>query len=134
MTTLATDVDAIHGVVATLQHAQQHEDVDAFVGLFRHDAIWTSAHGKRLTGRDDIARFTQQVLPGAMQESTASYEVVQVLFIRPDVAAVKVRQRAITLDGRPLEGHDEGSPLYIMAKDDGSWRIVVGQNTIVLDS
>jgi hypothetical protein len=48
------------------------------------------------------------------------------------VAAVKVRQRPVTLDGRPIEGEHEGSPLYVMSKDDDGWRIVVGQNTIVV--
>jgi uncharacterized protein (TIGR02246 family) len=128
------DIDAIHQVVATLEHAQQNELVDEFVGLFRTDAIWTTGGGKRLTGRDEIATFTRQVLPGAMKDSTATYAVVHVLFIRPDVAAVKVRQQPVTLDGRPLERQQEGSPLYIMANEGGHWRIVVGQNTLVLDS
>src|SRR5918998_1245290 len=83
--------------------------------------------------RKGVAAFTRQVLPGAMQDSTATYEVAHVLFIRPDVAAVKVRQRAVTLDGEPIEGENEGSPLYVMAKEDGQWRLVAGQNTIVLD-
>ncbi|MGV9456405.1 SgcJ/EcaC family oxidoreductase [Streptomyces sp. NPDC003635] len=62
---------------------------EEFVGLFRADAIWTTGHGKRLTGRDEISSFTHQVLPGAMKDSTATYEVVHVLFIRPDLAAIK---------------------------------------------
>ena len=69
-----------------------------------------------------------------MKDSTATYEVAHVLFIRADVAAVKVRQRPVTLDGEPIEGQNEGSPLYVMAKEAGQWRIVAGQNTVVLDS
>jgi hypothetical protein len=56
-----------------------------------------------------------------------------VLFIRPDVAAVKVRQRPVTLEGRPIEHQSEGSPLYIMAKEDGQWCLVAGQNTLIVD-
>jgi len=128
------EVEAIKRVVATLEHAQQNELPDEFVALFRPDAIWTTAHGKRLIGRDEISEFTRQVLPGAMKESTASYEVAHVLFIRSDVAAVKVRQRPVTLGGRPIEGENEGSPLYVMAKEDGHWRLVAAQNTEVLNS
>ena len=128
------EIEAIKQVVATFEHAQQTELPDEFAGLFRHDAIWTTGHGKRLTGRDEIAAFTRQVLPGAMKESTATYEVVHVLFIRPDVAAVKVRQRQVTLDGRPLEGADEGTPLLVMSKEDGRWLLVACQNTQVLDT
>jgi uncharacterized protein (TIGR02246 family) len=129
-----TEIAAIHDVVATLQHAQQNELPEEFIGLFREDAIWTTAHGRRLDGRAAIAEFTRRVLPGAMAESTAAYDVVQVLFIRPDVAAVKVRQRPVSLAGEPLTGDDEGSPLYVMAKEEGRWLIVAGQNTIVLDA
>jgi uncharacterized protein (TIGR02246 family) len=74
------------------------------------------------------------VLPGAMKDSTATYDVVHVLFIRPDVAAVKVRQRSVTLDGLPIEDRNEGSPLFVMAKEDGRWRLVACQNTEVLHS
>lgn len=132
--TRAAEIEAIKRVVATLEHAQQHELPDEFVGLFRPDAIWTTGHGKRLTGRDEISAFTHRVLPGAMTDSTATYEVVHVLFIRPDVAAVKVRQRPVTLDGRPIAGQPEGSPLYVMSKEDDQWRLVACQNTVVLDS
>jgi uncharacterized protein (TIGR02246 family) len=131
--TREAETEAIKQVVATLEHAQQNELPDEFISLFRSDAIWTTGHGKRLTGRDDISAFTHRVLPGAMKHSTATYEVVHVLFIRPDVAAVKVRQRAVTLEGQPIEGQNEGSPLYIMAKEDRHWRLVAAQNTEVLE-
>ena len=127
------EIKAIKRVVSVLEHAQQNELPDEFVGLFRQDAIWTTGGGKRLIGRDEISVFTHQVLPGAMKDSTATYEVGYVLFIRPDVAAVKVRQRPVTLDGAPIDGQNEGSPLYVMAKEGGKWCIVAGQNTIVLD-
>jgi len=128
------EIDAITQVVATLEHAQQNELPDEFVGLFRADAIWTTGGGRRLTGRDEISAFTHRVLPGAMSESTATYEVVHVLFIRPDVAAVKVRQRPVTLEGRPLPGSNEGSPTYVMSKEDGRWLVAAGQNTEVVDT
>ena len=131
--TREAELEAIKRVVGVLEHAQQNELPDEFVGLFRQDAIWTTGGGRRLIGRDEISAFTHQVLPGAMKDSTAAYEVAHVLFIRADVAAVKVRQRPVTLDGEPIEGQNEGSPLYVMAKEAGRWRIVAGQNTVVLD-
>lgn len=127
----AAEKAAIRDVVAALQHAQQNELPEEFIGLFRHDAIWTTGHGMRLNGRAEIAAFTRRVLPGAMRTSTATYEVVQVLFVRPDVAAVKVRQRPTTLTGEPLAGEKEGSPLYVMAKERDGWKLVACQNTIV---
>jgi uncharacterized protein (TIGR02246 family) len=131
--TTATETAAVTEVVARLERAQRAEDVDGFVALFRPDAIWTTGHGRRLFGRDEIAAFTRRVLPGAMATSAARYDVEHVLFIRPDVAAVKVRQRTVTPDGEPVPGGPEGSPLYVMAKEDGRWLLTACQNTPVVD-
>ncbi|MFE7798762.1 SgcJ/EcaC family oxidoreductase [Nocardia sp. NPDC057440] len=126
-----TDIAAIRQVVATIQHSQQNELVDEFVGLFRADALWTTGGGKRLFGRAAIDEFTAEVLPGAMRAGTATYEVEHVLFIRPDVAAVKVVQRYFDEDGRQA---GQGSPMYVMSKEDGRWLLTANQNTVVADS
>ncbi|MFC7548772.1 SgcJ/EcaC family oxidoreductase [Plantactinospora sp. GCM10030261] len=129
---VSTEISAITRVVAKLEQAQRDELVDEFVALFRPDAIWTTGGGKLLIGRDAIAAFTAQVLPGAMKDLVPSYEVVHVLFIRPDVAAVKVRQRYFSPDGEPVTSLGEGSPMYVMAKEDGQWRLTANQNTVVV--
>ena len=108
--TRALEIEAIEQVVATLEDAQQNELPDEFAGLFRPDAIWTTGGGRRLIGRGEISAFTHQVLPGAMKDSTQTYEVEHVLFIRPDVAAVKVRQRPVTLEGRPSSISPRAAP------------------------
>ncbi|MCP3798367.1 SgcJ/EcaC family oxidoreductase [Allokutzneria sp. A3M-2-11 16] len=126
------EIEAIKRVVAEVERVQQNELVEEFIALFREDAIWTTGHGKVLLGRDAIAEFTRKVLPGAMTDSTATYEVVHVLFIRPDVAAVKVRQRYLTLDGQPMPGDSEGAPLYVMTKENGRWGLTACQNTPVI--
>lgn len=145
------DVDAIVAFVASVQHAQQNALPDAFMSGFREDAFWTTAHGKRLTGFEEISAFTHEVLPGTIDHDvTATYEVEHILFVRPDVAAVKVRQRPVTRDGKRLDevfrGQADpaalvarnpdavpGTPLYVLAKDDGVWRVAAAQNTKVID-
>lgn len=123
------DLAALHQLVKEVERVQAEEDVAAFVALFREDAIWTTAHGKRLFGRDAIAEFTAQVLPGSSAHGRATYDVEHVLFIRPDVAAVKVVQRYHDATGA-LES--EGSPLYVAAREDGRWLLTANQNTVVL--
>jgi uncharacterized protein (TIGR02246 family) len=124
----AAEIPAIEQVVAVVEHSQNNELPDEFVSLFRADAIWTTGGGKRLFGRDAIAAFTHQVLPGAMRDTAVTFEVEHVLFIRPDVAAVKVRQVYQTPDGQEV-----GTPMFVMAKEDGHWRLTACQNTSVLD-
>jgi uncharacterized protein (TIGR02246 family) len=123
-----TDIEAIKQVVAAVEHSQNNEHPDEFVALFRADAIWTTGHGKRLFGREAISTFTHQVLPGGMRDTTVTFEVEHVLFIRPDVAAVKVRQVYRNSDGT----EDVGTPMFVMAKEDGRWRLTACQNTSVL--
>ena len=122
------EIEAIEQVVATVEHAQNNELPDEFLNLFRADAIWTTGGGKRLFGRDAISTFTHQVLPGGMQGLSVTFELEHVLFIRPDVAAVKLRQVYQTPDGP-----DVGSPLWVMAKEDGRWLLTASQNVGVPD-
>lgn len=126
----AADIEAIGRLVATVEHSQQNKDPEEFLGLFHPEAIWTTAHGKVLIGLDAISEFTRQVLPAASWDGKVTYEVEHVLFIRPDVAAVKVRQRYVA----PGE-ESEGAPLYVVSKQaDGRWLLTACQNTgVVID-
>ncbi|GAB3703305.1 SgcJ/EcaC family oxidoreductase [Nocardiopsis oceani] len=126
--TRADDIDAIKQVVATIEHAQNNELTEEFLSLFRADAIWTTGAGKRLFGLDEISAFTRKVLPGGMAGASVTFELEHVLFLRPDVAAVKVRQVYRTSDGS-----DVGSPMWVMTKEDGRWLLTASQNTGVVD-
>ncbi|WP_280236491.1 SgcJ/EcaC family oxidoreductase [Nocardia cyriacigeorgica] len=123
------EIAAIRAVVDTVAHAQANELVDEFVALFREDAIWTTGHGKLLIGRPAIAEFTAKVLPGATAHGSATYEVEYITFLRPDVAAVKVRQRYFTTEG---ELDSAGTPMYVMTKEGGRWMLTANQNTPVV--
>ena len=119
------DVAAVVALVARVQEAQQTEDVEGFIALFRKDALWVTGHGKRLYGRDAIEAFTRQVLPGAMEDATVTYVPDHVLFVRPDIAVVNVNQTYVETGGK-------GSPVYFLAKDGSDWEIAAAQNTIVV--
>ncbi|MFC5030745.1 SgcJ/EcaC family oxidoreductase [Streptomyces sp. DSM 41987] len=124
----AAAIEAITELVATVERSQRNKDPEEFLGLFHPDAVWTTAHGKVLIGLDAISEFTREVLPAANWDGKVTYEVIHVFFIRPDVAAVKVRQRYLA----PGE-ESEGAPLYVVSRQaDGRWLLTVGQNTAVV--
>ncbi|WP_245568708.1 SgcJ/EcaC family oxidoreductase [Nocardia concava] len=87
-------------------------------GLWGHD------------GLNEISEFTRAVLPGATKDGYATYEPFFIRFIRPDVAAVKVRQQYFN---HADELQAQGSPLYGMTKEDGRWLLTFCQNTPVAD-
>ena len=124
-------VAAIEALVDRLEAAQQAEDVAGFMRLFAKNSVWTTAHGRRIVGPDAIHAFTETVLPRAMRESTARYDVERIAFLRPDVAVVSVRQRPVTLAGAALEGAPEGRPTYVLTRDQDDWLIAAAQNTQV---
>ncbi|THA51433.1 SgcJ/EcaC family oxidoreductase [Streptomyces sp. A1136] len=127
MTDDTADIKAIEEVVATVARTQRSKDVEGFLALFHPDALWTTAHGRVLVGFDAIAEFTRAVLPAASRDGAVTYEAVHIRFLRPDVAAVKVRQVY-----RSAEGDTEGAPLYVMTKQgDGRWLLHACQNTRV---
>lgn len=121
------DRRAIERVVADVERTQRAKDAEGFLTLFHPDALWTTAHGKVLLGLDAIAEFTRAVLPAAVWDGDVTYEVAHVQFLRPDVAAVKVRQVY-----HSAEGDTEGAPLYVMSRqEDGRWLLHACQNTEV---
>jgi uncharacterized protein (TIGR02246 family) len=127
MTTENADIHSIEQVVATVERTQRAKDTEGFLALFHPDAVWTTAHGKVLIGFDAIAEFTRAVLPTASWDGEVTYEAVHTQFLRPDVAAVKVRQIY-----HSATGDTEGAPLYVMTKqDDGRWLLHACQNTEV---
>ncbi|MEW2029864.1 SgcJ/EcaC family oxidoreductase [Streptomyces roseifaciens] len=127
------EVAAIRRLVAEVEHAQQNELVEQFLSVFRReDPVWTTGHGMRLSGFEEISAFTRKVLPGAMAESTAVYDVERVLFLRPGIAAVNVRQQPVLLDGTRITDRPEGRPFYILVKEDGTWRVGAAQNTVAV--
>ncbi|WP_318216804.1 SgcJ/EcaC family oxidoreductase [Streptomyces sp. SCL15-6] len=127
MTAETADVNSIKQVVAAVERTQRAKDAEGFLALFHPDAVWTTAHGKVLIGFDAIAEFTRAVLPTASWDGEVTYEAVHTQFLRPGVAAVKVRQIY-----HSAEGGTEGAPLYVMTKqDDGRWLLHACQNTEV---
>ncbi|KAB7843273.1 SgcJ/EcaC family oxidoreductase [Streptomyces mobaraensis NBRC 13819 = DSM 40847] len=123
----AADITAIHRTVAEVERTQRAKDAEGFLALFHPEAIWTTAHGKVLIGFDAIAEFTRAVLPAASWDGDVTYEPVHVQFLRPGVAAVKVRQVY-----HSAEGDSEGAPLYVLTKQgDGRWLLHACQNTQV---
>jgi uncharacterized protein (TIGR02246 family) len=129
-TTDADDVAAMAARVAELQATQRAEDADGFLALFHPRAIWVNGAGTRLMGRDAIADFTRQVLPGGMAGRSVVYELEHIEFLTPDLASTSVRQQYLDTEGAPLVPASQGSPTYLWERsEEGPWLIRGGQNT-----
>ncbi|MFC0842437.1 SgcJ/EcaC family oxidoreductase [Streptomyces noboritoensis] len=97
------DVSAVVRLVAQVEYAQQNGLPDAFTELFGQEAVWTVPHGDPLTGLAAISAFARRSLPATVHRPlTVTCEAESIVFVRPDLAVVKIRQRPITRDGRRL--------------------------------
>ncbi|OCG73572.1 SgcJ/EcaC family oxidoreductase [Microbacterium sediminis] len=126
---VAAEIAALEAMVAEVDRTQREEDVDGFTALFREDAIVTTGHGKRLWGREEITAFTAQVLPGSTGEVTATYVPERILFLRPDVATIKIRQTYTAPDGTVTHG----TPTWVVTKEPQGWRFATNANVMVRD-
>ena len=88
--------------------------------------------GRRLIGLEEISEFTRSVLPGAMTDSSVTYEVEHIAFVTADIALTGVRQQYLDGDGKPLAEDGAASPTYLWHRTAGAWKIVAGQNTAVI--
>ncbi|MEV2277364.1 SgcJ/EcaC family oxidoreductase [Nocardiopsis sp. NPDC049922] len=118
----------IHALVQSFEDAFNAHDPVALGGHFAADSLWTNALGRRVRGRDAVIVLNEEVMP-KLADAYARYRVAEVLEIRPDVVAVHVAQTPADADGAPAEGPG-GSAVYVFARGEEGWRIVVGQNTI----
>ncbi|WP_167045015.1 SgcJ/EcaC family oxidoreductase [Salinibacterium sp. ZJ454] len=120
--------------VAEVERTQRNEDVDGFLSLFDTDAVWITGGGRRLVGREAIAEFTGNVLPGSSADGSVRYDIQHIRLITPDVALTSVDQEYLTADGTPLSPRQLGRPSYVWVRADGDWRIISGQNTTFSDA
>lgn len=130
------EIAALEAVVAAVQVAQESAQIDDFIAQFNPDVLWVTGFGTVIIGRDQLEAFSRETLPGwnaAMPNSRVTYQVQHVAFLRPDVAAVAIRQQVVHLDGSPDTDQPEGRPTYVMTKDAGTWRIACAQNTHVVE-
>ena len=128
----AADLQTLVDLVAEIERTQRQEDVDGFLELFAPAAVWVNGAGRRLIGLEEISEFTRSVLPGAMTDSSVTYEVEHIAFVTADIALTGVRQQYLDGDGKPLAEDGTGSPTYLWHRTAGAWKIVAGQNTAVI--
>jgi uncharacterized protein (TIGR02246 family) len=129
----SADLAAIRRFVEVVENTQWQRNADAFLALFAPDAVWTNPAGRRLTGLDEIARFTRQGLAAAPSDVFATYEVEHVIFPGEDVAVVNVRSRAVRGDRTPIPGEPDGAKLYVLVRHRKDWLLAAGHNNFVME-
>ena len=104
-------------------------DANAFAALFLEDGDVVGFDGSQLTGRAEITSTLQQIFA---DHPTAPYvgKVRGVRFVRPEVAVLRAVAGMVPPGQSDLEPRLNAVQTLVAASRDGTWRIVLFQNTL----
>lgn len=101
-----------------------------FAKPFAADADYVIINGVRIKGRDVIAKGHQRIFDTIYKDSTLSYSIEQVRFLRPDVAVVHMQTSLeVTQENSTRTGNARIT--LVMTKNKDKWEIAAFQNTQV---
>jgi uncharacterized protein (TIGR02246 family) len=107
------------------------KDPEGFSQLFTPQAVIVNVAGIRVTGKDEIYKFMKQATESFLAHVSVKNEVVNITFLRSDVAVVSGIQHIFTEQEGLLEEDAKGSLTFVVVKEEGKWLIASGQNTII---
>lgn len=127
------DETAIRAQVEQMMKGWNAKNGAEFAKPFAEDADYVVINGMQIKGRTAIAKGHQGIFDTVYKNSTISYAVDAIRFLRSDVAVVhvaaslKVTQGALTRTGN-------ARMTLVMTKNNGKWEIAAFQNTSVQDT
>jgi uncharacterized protein (TIGR02246 family) len=127
----AADEEAVRAVPRMVVDAWARGDGAGVAAAFTDDVDFIAGDGRLVQGRDAIVPYFQEQFDGWLAGSRSVAEVVNVRFVRDDVAVVH------TLGGIMFPGETEVQPdwvgiqTWVVVKDEGEWRATAYQNSRV---
>ena len=134
MTTVPRDQEivAIRAVIADADRLQSN--AEGFTQLLTEDVALVNFGGRRVLGRSNVHHAMRQALETPFAHVYTSNEVVDVRFLRPDVAVVSCVKHIA--DEREASARDSDAPLsergsstFVLVKEQSSWLIALVQTT-----
>jgi uncharacterized protein (TIGR02246 family) len=127
---VSNEEQALHQIVEQLESAWNRGDSVAWADLFAEDADFIHILGGRFIGRSAIERGHRIIFDTIYKGSTNKFVVEKVRFVGDRVAIVFVfATLKLTAPGMPPQIN--ARPTLVAERRDGTWRIVVFQNTLV---
>ena len=128
------DIGAIRQTITEMESAFNQHDADELDRHFTQNATWVNVVGEKLSGWKQINETHKITLAGPLRHSYARYTVESIYFVRPDVAIAHIRQYPATSEGNIIENGQGSLAIYVMVKEQGTWKVSSGQNTFVLET
>ncbi len=116
--------------VEQLETAWNNSDSAGFAAPFAEDADFVHILGGHFTGRTSIERGHRAIFDTIYKGSTVKFEVEKTRFAGSDVAIVFIFSTLKTA-AQGLPPQMNARPTMVLQRQDGAWKIVTFQNTLV---
>ena len=123
---------AIRSVIADADRLQS--DAEGFAQLLTEDVALVNFGGRRVLGRTNVEQAMRQALATSFAQVYTKNEVIDVRFLRPDVAVVSCVKHIFD-EREPSQSDPDtvlskrGSATFVLARERGGWRIALIQTT-----
>lgn len=125
------DIAEIEQIIGHVETAYNTNDAELMTADFTANAAVVNAVGALLTGRDALLEANRQGLAGFLKDQYVRYDVVDITFLRPDIAIAHKVARATTATGELIDIDHAMIALYVLVKENGRWWTAARQNTLV---
>jgi uncharacterized protein (TIGR02246 family) len=131
LTTQEQDIAAIRQLVADAETFQS--DTERFTNLLTPDFVIVNIAGIRLLGREPVRQAMAKALETHLANVLTRNELVDITFIRPDVAIVSCIKHISDKNEDAANGMPaKGSLTFVMTKEADGWRIALAQTTAIV--
>lgn len=127
----AEDEKAIRQIVTNLTDAWAAGDGAKWADQFTDDVDYTVWNGLYSSGREENRKGHQMIFDTFYKNTKLNIEIRKIRFLRDDVAIVHMFASVIKKDEKPQNDSPETSPMMVLSRENGKWRIVAFQNTPV---
>jgi uncharacterized protein (TIGR02246 family) len=127
------DETAIRAQVEQMAKGWNAKSGAEFAKPFAEDADYVVINGMQIKGRTAIAKGHQGIFDTFYKNSTISYTVDSIRFLRSDVAVVHLGGTLKVTEGKETRAGNARMTL-VMTKTNGKWEIAAFQNTQVQDT
>jgi uncharacterized protein (TIGR02246 family) len=127
MPRVSQDEAAIRQLVADSQTYQS--DVERFTALLTEDVAIVNIAGIRVLGREAFRDAMTRALATSLASVLTTTEVLDLRFVRPDVALVSCLKRVIDPKAGPGGLPASGALTYVVVRRPEGWRIALAQTT-----
>lgn len=126
----SADEAAIRQVIASVEAGFNAKDAALMNQPMSQNASVVNVHGMQFTGWDAIQDVSLRGLAGSLVDEYVRYSLIDLVFLRPDVAIAHKQAVATTAEGQVIEGEQTMIGLYVLVKEGGSWWVASRQNTL----